>query len=165
MQMMNEAAAKELFLKMVQDAIDETSIKMARELERRLCARPQSEYYFRTGELVSALMNPPKAYYSGNNIIFNLVDESKIHQAIVKASRRFNEHMSLGGQKSYDGMSIKYHSLINQNYGYTVPTGKKITGLHYIEGALGSDNIEAYLNDEVQNLLRKYLFNLMKGVK
>lgn len=163
--MMGESEAKKLFLEMVQDAIDKTAQKMARELSNKLNSRPQSEYYFRTGELVSALMNPPKVYYSGNNIIYNLVDEKRIHQTIVKTARRFNEHMSLGGQKSYGGMSIKYHALINQNYGYKVPTGKKIPGLHYIEGALGSDNIEGYLNNEVQRLLKKYLQNLMKGVK
>lgn len=163
---MNELEAKQFFLNATQEVLDKTAKKIARSLAVKLASRPESEYYFRTGELVSALENPPKAYYSGSNLVCNIVDEKKIHQIIVKTARRFNEHMSLKGQKSYNNLSIKYHTLINQNYGYSVPTGKKIPGLHYIEGALGTDNIEHYVNTELQKTIKIYAQNLMKkGVK
>lgn len=163
--MMGELEAKQLFLEMVQEVIDKTAIKIARELASKLSSRPETEYYFRTGELVDALSNPPKVYYSGSEIVCNLIDETRIHQVMTTAKRRFNQHMSLGGQTSYNGMSIKYHTLINQNYGYSVPTGRKIPGLHYIEGALGTDDIEYYVNHELQKIVTKYAQNLMKGVK
>ena len=162
---MEALEAKQFFLDTLQEVLNQTAKKIALELERKLNGRPQSEYYFRTGDLVNALMNPPKAYYSGDQIICNIVDEKKIHQVITRATRRFNTHMSLNGEKVYDGMSIKYHSLINQNYGYSVPTGRKIPGLHYIEGALGTDSIEDYVNKELQKIILKYAQNLMKGVK
>ncbi|MBQ2870734.1 hypothetical protein IJE86_03415 [bacterium] len=162
--MIDKNQLKQDLLNMIQQTIDKTAKKLANELANRLASRPESEYYIRTGDLVEALSNPPKAYYSGDEIIWSLIDESKIRQKVTQIGM-FNQHMSLGGETNYDSLSIKYHALINQNYGYGLPNGGRIPGLNYIRGALGTNDIEYYLNNEIQKLVRKYGENLMKGVK
>lgn len=169
MLIMDRSQLKQDLLNMVQEAIDKTAKKMANELARRLAGRPESEYYERTGDLVEALSNPPRAYYSGDEIIWNLVDETKIRQKITQIGM-FNQHRSLTRKNGispteYGDLSIRYHALINQDMGYGLPNGGRIPGLHYISGALGSNDIEKYLNNEVQKLVRKYGEKLIKGVK
>lgn len=168
MLMMGELEAKQKWLEIIQEAIDKTAHKMARELSSRLSARPESEYYERTGDLVNALSNPPKAYWSGNTLVCDLIDVSLIRQTIKDTL--FNAHRSLTKRNGvsptvYDGLSIQYHALINQDAGYGLPNGGRVPGLHYISGALGTNDIEMYVNKEVEKLVIKYTQLLMKGVK
>lgn len=161
--------AEQLILKSVQDVIDDLAPKMAAELERKLAGRGKSQYYFRTGDLVNAL-NHPKVTINHNNLHIEFFDIQRIHQNISSARRRFNEHMSLDGSKTYNGNyngddidDIRLWALLLQNSGYTVPTGRKIPGLHYIEGVLGNEP-EAYVNDLIKKTMIKYIKEARKRI-
>lgn len=155
-------------LNIVQQTIDKTAQKMAKELSRKLLVRTSSKYYSRTGDLVNALANPPKAYYSGNQIVWSLVDLTKIRQETSKLAHQLNSHMSIDGSTTYNGKSIQYWSLANQETGYTVLKKKRIKGLNFIAGALGTDDIDYYLNKEVNKIVQKYMkqfiIEMKKGV-
>lgn len=162
--------AEELILKAVQDVVNELAPKMASELAHKLATRGKSEYYFRTGDLVNAL-NHPKVTINKGNLHIDWFDINYIHQRVTSAQRRFNEHMSLNGDKSYSGEyngeflneSYQVWSLLLQNSGYKVPTGRKIPGLHYIEGVLGNDP-EAYVNDLIKKTMIKYILQVRKAI-
>lgn len=169
----SDAKLKQDILNIFQEAIDKTAQAMGKELERKLLVRTASAYYDRTGDLVKALMNPPKVYLSGNQIVWSLVDLNKIKQEKAKLTRNFNHHMNTFGKNSeakvYNNKSLQYWSLANQDEGYTVLKKKKIPGLHFVAGALGTDDIDYYLDKELNKLISKYtktlIIALQKGVK
>lgn len=163
--MFDDEKIRQDILDMVQEAIDKTAQKMAKELSRKLLVRTASKYYSRTGDLVSALANPPRAYYSGNQIVWSLVDLTRIRQETSKLARQLNHHMSINGDTTYNGKSIQYWALANQETGYTVLKKKRIRGLNFIAGALGTDDIDYYLNREVNKIVEKYTRNLIMMMK
>lgn len=155
---MTEAQLMLALEKALNDAIRETSNKIANSLEKKLGSRVHHPYYDRTGQIIDAFRNPPYVKFGPTGKVDFVTYDSKRIRSFKGNRGRLHHHMSVDGSSVYKGVPISELVPIWINYDNTAPNGRPIKGLHYLESALGGQTVESYLT-------KKFLKKADKAIK
>ena len=161
--MFDEAALIKNIEDSINASIKRASNKMADKLDNALKGT-KSDYYDRTGDVVEAFRNPPKAKVDASgNLNWSFIDFDRIISRF-NSNTFFNQHMSLDGSTTWRGEKVNELVPIWLNDGFTLPSGAQFEGLWYIQSVLGED-VDEYVYNLLKDALQEYIIAIVQELK